>query len=63
MSRLAISALETFTPFSKLKAHLRKIGVRTFTDLFTALGDVCQMFTPDECWNYFQDAGLVVPEN
>lgn len=45
--------------FSKLKANLRKIGARTFTDLFTALGDVCQMFTPDECWNYFQAAGYV----
>jgi len=45
--------------FSKLKAHLRMIGARTFTDLFAALGDTCQMFTPDECWNYFQDAGYV----
>ena len=35
--------------FSKLKANLRKIGARNFTDLFTALGDVCQMFTPEEC--------------
>ena len=45
--------------FSKLKANLRKIGARTFTDLFAALGDVCQMFTPNECWNYFQAAGYV----
>ena len=45
--------------FSKLKAHLRKIGARTFTELFHAIGEVCQMFTPDECWNYFHDAGYV----
>lgn len=45
--------------FSKLKAHLRKIGARNFTDLFKALGDICQMFTPDECWNYFHAAGYV----
>jgi transposase len=45
--------------FSKLKAHLRKIGARTFTDLFAALGDICKMFTQDDCWNYFQDAGYV----
>jgi len=45
--------------FSKLKAHLRKIGARTFTELFKALGDICKMFTPDECWSYFKDAGYV----
>lgn len=45
--------------FSKLKSHLRKIGARTFTDLFNALGDICRMFTQDECWNYFQAAGYV----
>lgn len=45
--------------FSKLKANLRKVGARTFTELFTALGDICQMFTPDECWNYFQASGYV----
>lgn len=45
--------------FSKPKSHLRKIGARTFTDLFCALGDICRMFTPDECWNFFQAAGYV----
>ena len=45
--------------FSKLKAHLRKLGARTFTELFNALRDICGMFTPEECWNYFQAAGYV----
>jgi len=45
--------------FSKLKAHLRRIGARTFDDLLTAIGDVCDLFTPNECWNYLQDAGYV----
>lgn len=45
--------------FSKLKAHLRKVGARTFTELFNALRDICGMFTPAECWNYFQAAGYV----
>jgi len=45
--------------FSKLKAYLRKIGERNFTDLFEALGDICHIFTPEECWNYFQAAGYV----
>ena len=45
--------------FSKLKAHLRKMGARTFDDLFIALGDICSMFSPQECWNYFHAAGYV----
>jgi transposase len=45
--------------FAKLKAYLRKIGARNFTDLFKALGDICRMFTPEECWNYFRAAGYV----
>jgi transposase len=45
--------------FAKLKAHLRKVGARTFTDLFKALGDICSMFTPEECWNYLHAAGYV----
>lgn len=43
--------------FSKLKAHLRRIGARSFTGLFEALGEVCDLFTPEECWNYFREAG------
>jgi len=34
--------------FSKLKAHLRRIGARTFDALLEALGDICDMFNPDE---------------
>lgn len=45
--------------FSKLKAHLRKMGARTFTDLFRALGEICKMFSQEECWNYFKAAGYV----
>ena len=45
--------------FTTLKAHLRKVGARTFTDLFKALGDICKMFTPEECWNYLHAAGYV----
>ena len=43
--------------FSKLKAHLRRIGARTFDQLFQAIGDICDMFTPQECWNYMKAAG------
>ena len=43
--------------FSKLKAHLRKIGARAFDELLKAIGDVCNLFSLDECQNYFQAAG------
>lgn len=43
--------------FAKLKAHLRRIGARSFTQVFEAIGRVCQLFDPTECWNYFKAAG------
>lgn len=43
--------------FSKLKAHLRKIGARTFDTLIEAIGNVCNIFEPQECWNYLKAAG------
>lgn len=35
--------------FSKLKAHLRRIRARTFTELFSAIGEISELFTPHEC--------------
>lgn len=43
--------------FSKLKAHLRRIGARNFDQLIAAIGEICDLFTPDECWNYLAAAG------
>ena len=43
--------------FSKLKAHLRKIKARTIDDLWKAIGNICNLFNPDECSNYFNAAG------
>jgi len=45
--------------FSKLKAHLRIIGLRTFTDLFPALSEICDLFSPKECRNYLKAAGYI----
>jgi transposase len=45
--------------YSKLKANLRRTGARSFSDLFDALGDICHLFTPHECRNYFKAAGYV----
>ena len=43
--------------FSKLKAHLRKSAARTFDALIEAIGDICCLYDPAECWNYFKKAG------
>ena len=45
--------------FSKLKALLRKAKARTYDDLWRAVGHVCSLFTPQECWNYFKSTGCV----
>lgn len=42
--------------FAKLKAHLRKAAARTFDVLWQALGDICALFEPAECWNFFKHA-------
>ena len=43
--------------FSKLKAHLRRIGARTIDDLWRAVGSICDLYSPEECLNYFKAAG------
>ncbi|MBS3978639.1 MAG: transposase, partial [Rhodobacteraceae bacterium] len=45
--------------FSKLKAHLRRIGATTFDAVIEAIGDICSLFTPEECLNYLAHAGYV----
>ncbi len=43
--------------FAKLKAHLRRIGARTIDALWKAIGDICDLYSPQECWNYLKAAG------
>lgn len=43
--------------FSKLKAHLRAAGARTYDALWRAVGDICSLFQPRECWNFLKHAG------
>lgn len=45
--------------FSKLKALLRKAKARTYDSLWKAVGHVCNLFTTQECWNYFKATGCV----
>jgi hypothetical protein len=45
--------------FAKLKTLLRKAKARTSDDFCRTLGDICDLFEPDECWNYLKAAGYV----
>jgi transposase len=45
--------------FAKLKTLLRKAAARTYDKLWRALGDICDLFDPQECWNYLKEAGYV----
>jgi transposase len=46
--------------FAKLKAHLRRIGARTIDALWRAVGDICRLYSPQECWNYLKAAGYAL---
>ena len=43
--------------FAKLKALLRKAAERTVDGLWDAIGSLVDIFTPQECANYFAAAG------
>jgi transposase len=43
--------------FSKLKAHLRKAAERTIHGLWDAIGHIVDLYSPQECSNYFAAAG------
>ncbi len=46
--------------FSKLKAYLRAMKARTIDALWKAIGNICDLYSPEECWNYLKDAGYVL---
>jgi len=43
--------------FSKFKAFLKKTAARTMDDLWDAIAEGIDTFTPTECQNYFVAAG------
>jgi len=43
--------------FAKLKHLLRKAAERTVEDTWRRIGTLLETFTPDECANYFENAG------
>lgn len=40
-----------------LKAHLSRTGARTIDALWQAIGNICDLYTPDECWNFLKVTG------
>jgi transposase len=43
--------------FAKLKAHVRRVGARTLDALWRAVGNICDLYSPEECWSYLKAAG------
>ncbi|PWK47256.1 transposase [Silicimonas algicola] len=43
--------------FAKLKALIRRAAARTYDDLWRVAGHVCDLFTEEECFNFFKAAG------
>ena len=43
--------------FAKLKALLRARAERSISALWDAVGAIVDLFSPDECANYFKAAG------
>jgi len=43
--------------FAKLKTLIRKAAARTYDALWQTVGHVCDLFTEQECYNYFRAAG------
>lgn len=43
--------------FSKLKSLIRKAAARSYDALWKAVGHVCDLFSDEECFNFFNAAG------
>jgi len=43
--------------FAKLKALIRRAAARSYDELWKAVGHVCDLFTDEECYNFFMAAG------
>jgi transposase len=43
--------------FAKLKTLIRKAAARTYDQLWKAVGQVCDLFKEEECYNFFKAAG------
>ena len=43
--------------FAKIKTLIRKAAARTYDQLWQAVGNVCNLFKDEECYNFFKAAG------
>jgi len=43
--------------FAKLKAHRHAMAMRTIDEPWRAIGQIRDLFTPEECASYFEAAG------
>ena len=43
--------------FAKLKTLIRKAAARSYDQLWQAVGQVCNLFKDEECYNFFKAAG------
>jgi len=43
--------------FAKLKALIRRAAARSYDALWQAVGQVCGLFSEEECYNFFKAAG------
>lgn len=46
--------------FAKLKAILRKLGERTIDGLWQAIGRTVDLYSPQQCRNFFKNAGYAI---
>ena len=49
--------IPTEIAFAKFKAFLKKTAARTVDDLWNAIAEAIDLFTPNECENHFAAAG------
>jgi len=43
--------------FSRLKSLIRKAAARTYDQLRAVVGQACDLFSDEECHNFFRAAG------
>jgi len=43
--------------FSKLKAHMKRLAIRTVDELWKGVGEILKLFSNQECSNFFAASG------
>jgi hypothetical protein len=48
---------ERWSSDQNMKTMIEPLIGRSMKTMFEALGNICDMFNPDECWNFLKAAG------